>query len=156
MQTQLHIQIQLHMQLKVHRLQLELELQLHIQVQLHMQLQLQLKVHRLQLSLLLGQCSPPLTSCFHQARAALRRCQTSLHRWGAANKVTFDPGKESFHAIHRTRSFGDDFKILGVLFDCQLTMRSAAQEIAREAGWKAKALLRCRRFYSQGELVKLY
>lgn len=67
MQTQLHIQIQLHMQLKVHRLQLELELQLHIQVQLHMQLQLQLKVHRLQLSLLLGQCSPPLTSCFHQA-----------------------------------------------------------------------------------------
>ena len=91
-----------------------------------------------------------------QARAALRRCQTSLHRWGAANKVTFDPGKESFHAIHRTRSFGDNFKILGVLFDCQLTMRSAAQEIAREAGWKAKALLRCRRFYSQGELVKLY
>ncbi len=91
-----------------------------------------------------------------QARAALRKCQVSLHRWGAANKVLFDPGKESFHAIHRTRSFGDDFKILGVLYDCQLTMSSAVREIAKEAGWKVKTLLRCRRFYCQRELVKLY
>ncbi len=91
-----------------------------------------------------------------QARAAFRKCQVSLHRWGAANKVLFDPGKESFHAIHRTRSFGDDFKILGVLYDCQLTMSSAIREIAKEAGWKVKTLLRCRRFYCQRELVKLY
>ena len=91
-----------------------------------------------------------------QARTALRRCQTSLHRWGAANRVLFDPGKESFHGIHRTKSFGEDFKILGVLFDCQLQMGSAAREISKEAGWKVKALLRCRKFYPQRELVKLY
>ncbi len=91
-----------------------------------------------------------------QARSALRKCQTSLHRWGAANKILFDPGKESFHGIHRTKHFGEDFKILGVIFDCQLTMRSAAVEISKEAGWKVKSLLRCRRFYTQRELVKLY
>ena len=91
-----------------------------------------------------------------QARTALRGCQRSLHRWGAANKVLFDPGKESFHGIHRTKHFGDDFKILGVLFDCKLTMAAAAQEVAKEAGWKVKSLLRCRKFYNQRELVKLY
>ena len=80
----------------------------------------------------------------------------NLCRWGAANRVLFDPGKENFHGIHRTRAFGDDFKILGVLFDCQLTMRSAAHEIAAEAGWKVKSILRCRRFYSQREVMKLY
>ncbi len=91
-----------------------------------------------------------------QANTALRACQKSLHRWGAANRVLFDPGKESFHGIHRTRAFGEDFKILGVLFDCQLTMGSAAHEIATESGWKVKSILRCRRFYSQSELMKLY
>ena len=86
----------------------------------------------------------------------LNDCQAALHRWGAANQVIFDPGKESFHCIHRTRYFGDNFKILGVQFDCQLTMRDAAQEVAREAGWKVRSILRCRRFYSTPELVKLY
>ena len=103
-------------------------------------------------------CSKDLgpTTTETQARQHLRRCQTSLHRWGSANKVVFDPGKESFHAIHRTRYFGEEFKILGVLFDTQLTMRSAAHEVAREAGWKTRSLLRCRKFYSQPEMVKLY
>ena len=31
-----------------------------------------------------------------------------------------------------------------------------AREIAREAGWKVRSLLRCRRFYAQSDLVKLY
>ncbi len=98
----------------------------------------------------------PSTTTETQAQAELRQCQSSLHRWGAANRVLFDPGKESFHGIHRTRSFGEDFKILGVIIDCKLTMRAAAKEISREAGWKVKSLLRCRRFYTQKELVKLY
>eukprot|EP00959_Pyramimonas_sp_CCMP1952_P445438 9326250-Pyramimonas_sp.AAC.1 len=32
-----------------------------------------------------------------------RECQASLHRWGAANRAVFDPGKESFHIISRSR-----------------------------------------------------
>ena len=87
---------------------------------------------------------------------SLTQCQSELHAWGAANQVLFDAGKESFHCIHRGRHFGDDFKILGVLFDCQLSMASASREISREAGWRLKSLLRCRRFYSVNQLVFLY
>ena len=86
----------------------------------------------------------------------LRKCQAELHKWGAANRVLFDAGKESFHGIHRGKHFGDSFKILGVLFDTQLTMDEAAREVAREAGWRLKTLLRCRRFYSTPQIVKLY
>jgi len=46
-----------------------------------------------------------------------KRCQAELHKWGRANKVTFDPGKESFHVISRRHGEGKDFKLLGVLFD---------------------------------------
>ena len=86
----------------------------------------------------------------------LRQCQRELHAWGGANRVLFDPGKESFHGIHRGRHFGDEFKILGVIFDTQLGMHAAAREIAREAGWRLKTLLRCRRYYTTPDLVKLY
>ncbi len=37
------------------------------------------------------------------------QCQDSLHSWGRANSVKFDPSKESFHVLHRTRAHGDDF-----------------------------------------------
>ena len=54
-------------------------------------------------------------------------CQASLHSWGAANQVSFDPTKESFHILHRTDYFGEDFKILGCMYDCQLTMATACR-----------------------------
>ena len=96
------------------------------------------------------------TTSERKVREDLEKCQEELHKWGGANQVLFDAGKESFHCIHRGRHFGDDFKILGVLFDCQLTMGAAAVEVSREAGWRLKSLLRCRRFYSIGQLVRLY
>ena len=89
-------------------------------------------------------------------KARLEDCQSELHRWGAANRVCFDAGKESFHCLHRTRQFWEDFKMLGVTFDCQLTMKIAVQEIAREAGWRVRSILRCRRFFITSELVRLY
>ena len=61
-------------------------------------------------------------------------CQAELHRWGAASRVLFHTIKESFHCVHRTRFFGDNFKILGVTFNYQLTMKTILQELAREAG----------------------
>ena len=63
-----------------------------------------------------------------------KACQASLHAWGRANSVKFDAGKECFHILHRSRSLGDDFLLLGVLFDCELRMHSAASRVAREAG----------------------
>ena len=31
----------------------------------------------------------------------MQLCQESLHNWGAANQVLFDPAKESFHILHQ-------------------------------------------------------
>ena len=86
----------------------------------------------------------------------LQECQRSLHSWGTANQVMFDPGKESFHILHPRKPYGDNFKMLGVTFDPKLMMDSAACEVAAEAGWRMRALLRCRRFYSKAELVRMY
>ena len=88
--------------------------------------------------------------------AACRACQASIHEWGRANSAKFDPSKESFHILHRARSHGGDFLLLGILFDCELRMGSAVNIIAREAGWRLKAILRPRRFFDRRELVNLY
>ena len=86
----------------------------------------------------------------------LREAQSELHRWGAANQVMFDPGKESFHILHRSRCHGENFKILGCVFDPQLRMLAAARHVATEAGWRLKTLLRSRKFFTTPELVRLY
>ncbi len=84
------------------------------------------------------------------------QCQDSLHSWGRANSVKFDPSKESFHVLHRTRAHGDDFLLLGILFDCELRMHSAVSRLSREAGWRLQAILRPRRFFHERDLVNLY
>ena len=58
--------------------------------------------------------------------ADLRKVQHELHLWGRANQVLFDPSKESFHILHRTMRFGENFNILGCVFDPQLQMHAAA------------------------------
>ena len=50
------------------------------------------------------------------AMESLGNVQKELHRWGAANQVSFDPGKESKHVLPRSDSYGQDFKLLGVVF----------------------------------------
>ncbi len=87
---------------------------------------------------------------------ACSACQSSLHTWGRANSVKFDSTKESFHILHRTRSHGDDFLLLGIIFDCELRMHGAISRLAREAGWRLQAILRPRRFFSEREIVNLY
>ena len=86
----------------------------------------------------------------------LRAAQSELHAWGRANQVAFDPSKESFHVLHRRLHQGEDFKILGVIFDGALRMRTAARNIATEAGWRLQRLLKARRFFTIPELVRLY
>jgi hypothetical protein len=58
----------------------------------------------------------------------LHRVQVELHEWGAANGVTFDANKESFHIVSRCSSLGSSFRLLGVQFDLQLTMHDAVSE----------------------------
>ena len=83
-------------------------------------------------------------------------CQASLHKWGSGNRVLFDPSKESFHILHRLHSSDDTFKILGVIFDSKLLMHTAVRTLAIQAGWRLKALLRVKRFFSTGQLVMLF
>ena len=86
----------------------------------------------------------------------VKACQTEVHLWGAANRVTFDPGKESFHVLHRSRGQGGNFKILGVNYDTALVMHDACRELAVDAGWRLKTLLRSRKFHSTKEMFRLF
>ena len=83
-------------------------------------------------------------------------CQRSLHKWGAANKVVFEPTKESFHIIDAQHPGGDNFKMLSVTFDPKPSMHTAAVEFARVAGWRLQTLLRTQRYHDTATLISLY
>lgn len=85
-----------------------------------------------------------------------KQCQSSLHEWGSANAVTFDPGKESMHVLGRWDPSGDDFKILGILFDTRLRMEPCVLSTCTDASWKIGVILRTRRFHSTADLILLY
>ncbi|CAK0893393.1 unnamed protein product, partial [Prorocentrum cordatum] len=76
--------------------------------------------------------------------------------WKEFDGVVFEATKESMHMLDERRPRGGDFKILSVLFDPKLTMYRAVQEVAREASWRLRALLRSCRFYSTAELFRLF
>ena len=69
---------------------------------------------------------------------------------------THDPSKESFIIIGRLEAVGGNFRLLGVTFDPKLLMHASTREIAVEAGWRLKSILRARRFYTTPELANLY
>ena len=91
----------------------------------------------------------------YKTRASLKLCQQELHAWGKANQVVFDSKKESFHILSKSEAAGAEFKLLGLVLDVSITMRSAVEEVVLEAGWKLKMLLRTKRFYTDGELILL-
>ena len=84
------------------------------------------------------------------------RCQTNLHKWGRANRVCFDPSKESFHVLARTGGSGGNWKQLGVTFDTALSMEDAVRETVTEVSWKLRTLQRSARFHTDRELLNLY
>ena len=86
----------------------------------------------------------------------LHCCQDALHAWGTSNLVSFDSSKESLHILHPRRPYGPSFRILGVLFDCQLTMDGFCSEVAARAYNQLNVLLRTRQFHSEAEIVRLY
>ena len=86
----------------------------------------------------------------------MREVQRELHLWGEANRVLFDPSKESYHILHKRFSHGESFKLLGVMFDPALLMHEAARAIATEAGWRLQTLLKVRRFFTMPELFLMY
>ena len=83
-------------------------------------------------------------------------CQEHLHEWGKLNRVSFDPTKESSHVISQCGSVGGNCKLLGIVFDTQLTMHAAVDDLVNECRWKRMSLLRSRAFYSTDKIMCLW
>ena len=72
---------------------------------------------------------------------------------GKNNRVSLGKSKESKHILSRIGSYGDNYVLSGILFDPQLTMNDAVRELVTEVAWKARALLRVRRFFTVAERI---
>ena len=86
----------------------------------------------------------------------LRMCQREIHKWGEANSVTFDASKKSQHILDATRPQGDDFKLLGLQVDPQLSMFKGVVKVVREANFRLRRVLRLRGHFQKQELVQYY
>ena len=86
----------------------------------------------------------------------LRECQREIHKWGEANAVTFDAAKESQHILDARRPGGDDFKLLGLVVDPQLSMFNGVLKASREANFRLRRVLRLRTHFQRSELVQFY
>ena len=86
----------------------------------------------------------------------LAEVQQRTHLWGRRNQVEFDPAKEHFNIIHPSRAYGEDFRLLGTLFDCRLTMLPCIEEMLSKMRPKMRAILRLRHIYSVAELLGQY
>ena len=60
------------------------------------------------------------------------------------------------HVVGRQHAQGENFKILGVKFDCKLLMVEAVVETADSASWKLRSLLRSRRFFCDADMITHY
>ena len=87
---------------------------------------------------------------------AADECQKELHLWREGNQVCFDAGKESMHVVSHRVAEGESFKVLGVKFDCSLTMEEAVHNLVVEVNWKLRTLERSVGYHRDAELVKLY
>ena len=86
----------------------------------------------------------------------IRSCQRSLHKWGQANRVVFDAGKEQSMVIFTADPSGGPANVLGIDFDSKSVMSTAAHKCATNAEWKPGFLLGDRKFYSVSDLLLLY
>ena len=85
--------------------------------------------------------------------AQLQLCRDRVHEWGYRNRVEFDGTKEFFVTVHPTRGVGNDFKILGLVFDCKLHMEAAIAAILAKARPKCRALMRTKPFYNTADMI---
>jgi hypothetical protein len=83
----------------------------------------------------------------------LTEIQHRTHEWGRKNQVEFDPSKEFLVIVH---PLGDDFKLLGTLFDCKLTMVPCLEALLSKIRPKMRALLRLRHLYPTSTMMNQY
>ena len=80
----------------------------------------------------------------------------ALLTWGQANRVQFDASKESMHVLSRVVGTNTEFLLLGIDFDTKLLMHTAVHSVAVSASWKLKSLLRCKRFYTTRDIIRMF
>ena len=51
---------------------------------------------------------------------------------------------------------GPNFKILGLNFDCKLTMGDAIDDLVGEMRWRIKSILRAQRYHTVADMINLY
>ena len=86
----------------------------------------------------------------------LRKCQDHVHKWGEANRVDFDPGKEELVILHPRNGYGETFRLLGLMVDNRLTMDEAVAKLLKQARPKCVALLRTRVHYGLHDMFLQY
>ena len=70
--------------------------------------------------------------------------------------MCFDPGKEHIAILSTTEPVGEEFKILGVIFDNKLRMNAAIAACASDVSWRMRSMLRTRRFYNDAEMIVFF
>jgi hypothetical protein len=86
----------------------------------------------------------------------LDTCRRRVHKWGAANRVSFDAGKEFLAVLHPNANSGPAFKLLGCMVDTDLRMHSCIDQILSKIRPKITAILRTRGFYDVPDLVNQF
>ena len=79
-----------------------------------------------------------------------------MHAWGRKDRVTFEPSKEEFIILDPRDGHGQPFRLLGPVIDNQLRMGAAIDKLYRKAKPKARALLRCRRYFCLFDVLLLF
>ena len=84
-----------------------------------------------------------------------KTCQKDLHKWGRANQVQFDPGKESIHVVSHHAPAGNNLKILGLDFDCRSEVGDAIRGLTSEMRWRVRSILRAQRYHTKEKIIHL-
>ena len=86
----------------------------------------------------------------------LETCRKRTHKWGVANRVTFDAGKEHLIILHPSEHHGEMFKLLGCPMDTDLRMHSAIEQLLSKIRPKITAILRTRAYYNVSSLISQF
>ena len=70
--------------------------------------------------------------------------------------MSFDPLEESFAILAPAGGDAQPFRLLGPTLDEKLLMHDCTDKLRRKAKPKARVLLRCRRFYSDADMLFLF
>ena len=101
-----------------------------------------------------GSCPTAVSSDI--LKASLKDAQHRAHIWGARNRVCFDPNKEAIRIIHPVQGDTETFVLLGVLFDCQLSMVPCLDGLLSQLRAKVFALVKIQHIYDIPSLLNMF